>query len=315
MDPISTAEVVELAITSSPRTAMSNGAVDGAADKDQQESPTVTEPRPRIADFGVSSYERRPVTPWRFLSAVRTQSMLEQFGCGRDSDEREMEGGQKISQTEKRWQGTGFKPLRRHLERLHTQQDRAVAARYTNRRSLLLRWGWFEGCLVVVGATGAAMMSYCAQSRTTDAWTLGSTVSASTLNPVSPQAAASVVFSLTDFAFLQTLIPKAVLDSPATLVTSIAATTLAMTVYHYRHRSEKYQDPLIFAIAGAGALVGRLAGLDGTDVLLRVVPWCVLVSLLVSAASSPRLAGKENTFVDDVTVRVDSKAGGLDLTT
>ncbi|KAG7287582.1 hypothetical protein NEMBOFW57_007094 [Staphylotrichum longicolle] len=159
------------------------------------------------------------------------------------------------------------------------------------------------------------MMDHCAQSRNTDTRTLGSTISASTLNPVSPQAAASVhVYSLTDFTFLQPLIPKAVLDSPVTLVTSIAVTTLATTAYHYRHRSDKYQDPLIFVIAGAGALVGRLAGLDGTGVLLRVVPWCVLVSLLVSAASSPRLAGKENTFVDDVTTKVGLKAGGWDLT-
>lgn len=167
-----------------------------------------------------------------------------------------------------------------------------------------------EGGLVVVGAAGAAMMSCWAQTQNTDVWTLGSAVGASTLDPGSVQAGDVHGYRATEIVLLQTLIPKAVFDSPAALVTSIAVTTLAMTAYHYLHRHEKYQDPLIFGIAGGGALVGRLAGLDGTGVLLRIIPCCVLVSLLLSAAWSPRLAGKPHRQVDDGAMSL--KAGALD---
>lgn len=167
-----------------------------------------------------------------------------------------------------------------------------------------------EGGLVVVGAAGAAMMSCLAQNRNTNAWTLGSAVGASTLDPESVQAVDIHSYGATEIVLLQTLIPKAVFDSPAVLVTSIAVTTWAMTTYHYLHRREKFQDPLIFAIAGGGALAGRLAGLDGTGVLLRIIPCCVLVSLLLSAAWSRRLAGKPHRQADDGVMSLE--AGTLD---
>ncbi|KAH6983468.1 hypothetical protein BKA56DRAFT_583737 [Ilyonectria sp. MPI-CAGE-AT-0026] len=176
------------------------------------------------------------------------------------------------------------------------------------RRILLFRC--VEGGLVVVGAAGAAMMSCLAQNRNTDVWTLGSAVGASTLDPESVQAVDVHGYRATEIVVPQTLIHKAVSDSPAVLVTSIAVTTWAMTTYHYLHRREKFQDPLIFAIAGGGALAGRLAGLDGTGVLLRIIPCCVLVSLLLSAGWSPRLAGKPHRQVDDRVMSL--KAGALD---
>lgn len=171
-------------------------------------------------------------------------------------------------------------------------------------------WRCVEGGLVVVGAAGSAMMNCWAQTRTTDVWTLGSAIGASTLDPGSVQAGDVHSHRATEIVLLQTLIPKAVSDSPAVLVTSIAVTTWAMTTYHYLHRREKFQDPLIFAIAGGGALVGRLAGLDGTGVLLRIIPCCVLVSLLLSAAWSRRLAGKPHRQVDDGVMSL--KVGVLD---
>lgn len=77
---------------------------------------------------------------------------------------------------------------------------------------------------------------------------------------------------------------------PVLVIASVVAFTLPTTVYHYRHRRYEHQNPVIFIIAGAGALLGRLAGMTGTDVLLRVVPWCVLAALVLSSACAPWLA-------------------------
>jgi len=145
-----------------------------------------------------------------------------------------------------------------------------------------------EAGLVVLGAAGAGTMGSWGPAQGVDAWVLGSTVSIPTLHTCYWRPASLHRLKISNAVLFERLLSPSMLASPATLITGIGVTTLALTTYHYLHRHEKYQDPLILGVAGGGALVGRLAGLDGTAVLLRVVPWCVLVSLLLSTAYAAR---------------------------
>jgi len=73
-----------------------------------------------------------------------------------------------------------------------------------------------------------------------------------------------------------------VLGSPSALLATISATVWCLTTYHYHHRHEKYQDAMIIGAVGAGAAAGLLLRLDGTSVLLGIVPWCVFAAMLIS---------------------------------
>ena len=77
-----------------------------------------------------------------------------------------------------------------------------------------------------------------------------------------------------------------VLGSPSALLATISATVWCLTAYHYHHRHDKYQDAIIIGAVGAGAATGLLLRLDGTSVLLGIVPWCVFVAMLISTCWS-----------------------------
>lgn len=76
-----------------------------------------------------------------------------------------------------------------------------------------------------------------------------------------------------------------VLRSPATLVCATATTAMALTTHHYFQRDRKHQDVFIIGAVAAGVAGGWLYDLDGTSILLRVVPWCALLGLLMSGCS------------------------------
>lgn len=143
--------------------------------------------------------------------------------------------------------------------------------------------GLTEGGFIFAGAAGAAMMYIWDQYRDEILW------------KTDPAASDPTIHSqrLVDMMYLRPFI----LNSPQTLIASIALTTFAMSAYHYRHRHERHLDVLMMGVAGGGAIIGRVLGFDGTSVLLRIVPGCILISLILSTTVALWLA-REPVFHD-----------------
>ncbi|KAK4159826.1 hypothetical protein QBC43DRAFT_121802 [Cladorrhinum sp. PSN259] len=80
----------------------------------------------------------------------------------------------------------------------------------------------------------------------------------------------------TDFACVP------ILRSPETLIVATMLTTSSLTAYHYLHRDDKHMDWLIMSSVGAGVLIGGFLGMEGTAILLCVIPWCVMMAMLLS---------------------------------
>lgn len=80
-----------------------------------------------------------------------------------------------------------------------------------------------------------------------------------------------------------------VLGSPSALLATTSTTVWCLTVYHYRHRHEKYQDPMIIGAVGVGGAAGLLLKIDGTSVLFGIVPWCVFAAMLISTFWSAKV--------------------------
>lgn len=73
---------------------------------------------------------------------------------------------------------------------------------------------------------------------------------------------------------------------PLTLAGGIALTVLSSAVYRRLHREERFQGTLLGGIVAFGALVGHLMGMGLVDVVIRVLPWCVVLALLVTSCVS-----------------------------
>lgn len=150
-----------------------------------------------------------------------------------------------------------------------------------------------EGGLIVAGAAGSAMMYIWDQYRNETSGDITPSDAHPTVNLNHVQ---NIVYQrMADMLFLR----QEILNSPHTLIASIAFTTFAITAYHYRHRHERHQDALMISAAGGGAIVGRMLGLDGTSVLLKVVPGCILIALLLSTTIASWLARKPDFHGSD----------------
>ncbi|KAK3985183.1 hypothetical protein QBC44DRAFT_385126 [Cladorrhinum sp. PSN332] len=74
-----------------------------------------------------------------------------------------------------------------------------------------------------------------------------------------------------------------IMGLPATLIFAVALTTSPLTTYHYLHRGDKFINLFIVGTVGIGALAGKFAGeMDATQILLRVVPWCAILGMLLA---------------------------------
>lgn len=80
------------------------------------------------------------------------------------------------------------------------------------------------------------------------------------------------------------------------LFSAISTTSFSLTTYHYIliHQGRD-RDLLLLVFIGAGAIAGSLAGLDGIEIIMRVVPWCAIAAFLLCAFVLPPRARKPLT--------------------
>ncbi|KAK4228564.1 hypothetical protein QBC38DRAFT_442695 [Podospora fimiseda] len=88
------------------------------------------------------------------------------------------------------------------------------------------------------------------------------------------------------------------LTSFEALIAAIVLTSSSLTAYHYLRRHEKYMDLLIMVNIGIGTGVGRFMGLEGTEILLQVIPWCVIVAMLLSRLLTATVGSKQTRMLD-----------------
>jgi len=91
------------------------------------------------------------------------------------------------------------------------------------------------------------------------------------------------------------------MGSPGALLIGDATTDLSLSTLHALYRDKKARDPLIIAFVLVGIITGLIVVLPAMSVLLRVVPWCGIAALALTAcvggASSRRqIHIKENSF-------------------
>lgn len=70
--------------------------------------------------------------------------------------------------------------------------------------------------------------------------------------------------------------------SRTTLILSILTTLVSLAGYHYSHQHSQTLEIAILCGAGLGVLLGTAAGLDETAILLRALPWGVVIAVLSS---------------------------------
>lgn len=84
------------------------------------------------------------------------------------------------------------------------------------------------------------------------------------------------------------------LHSPAALIAAMVATSLSLTAHHYNLQQEgKQRDLLLFGVVGSGVVTSLVLGLDGTAILLRVVPWFAILAFLLSSFPVEAVEGVE----------------------
>jgi len=78
---------------------------------------------------------------------------------------------------------------------------------------------------------------------------------------------------------LTRLFPPSALGSPEALIIGSATTSLSLTTLHALQRGKRVGNLLIVGFVSIGTILGLLAGLTATDVVLRIVPWCGIAAM------------------------------------
>ncbi|KAK5653994.1 hypothetical protein OQA88_7670 [Cercophora sp. LCS_1] len=104
---------------------------------------------------------------------------------------------------------------------------------------------------------------------------------------------------------LETMIPPHLyelllsrLTSPLAPIPAIILTGASLTIYRYLHRHEKKQGEIVVGFLAVGAIIGKLAGMDGIAIALRVSPWYIILGFLASTAWSSKNVVVEEAHVD-----------------
>ena len=78
---------------------------------------------------------------------------------------------------------------------------------------------------------------------------------------------------------------------PTLFLVALLTYGMATLSYYKFHKSDKYQDMFVVGGGIVGTAVGCLRGADAQCILLTFVPWCILLSLILSSAAH-RVVGR-----------------------